>query len=86
MRSNPMDADAAKKAYASAQYSEVMDINRFAEMCIRDNYCLLHVILNLLHVIAYGNKGSTFDISTQVLSCVFYNHIHCCLLYTSEVR
>ena len=26
-----MDADAAKKAYASAQYSEVMDINRFAE-------------------------------------------------------
>ena len=25
MRSNPMDADAAKKAYASAQYSEVMD-------------------------------------------------------------
>ena len=23
MRSNPMDADAAKKAYASAQYSEV---------------------------------------------------------------
>lgn len=31
MRSNPMDADAAKKAYASAQYSEVMDINRFAE-------------------------------------------------------
>ena len=31
MRSNPMDADAAKKAYASAQYAEVMDINRFAE-------------------------------------------------------
>lgn len=31
MRSNPMDSDAAKKAYASAQYSEVMDINRFAE-------------------------------------------------------
>ena len=31
MRSNPMDVDAAKKAYASAQYSEVMDINRFAE-------------------------------------------------------
>ena len=30
MRSNPMDSDAAKKAYASAQYSEVMDINRFA--------------------------------------------------------
>ena len=29
MRSNPMDADAAMKAYASAQYSEVMDINRF---------------------------------------------------------
>ena len=38
--------------------------------------CLLHVILNLLHVIAYGNNGSTFDISTQVLSCVFYNHFH----------
>ena len=31
MRGNPMDADAAKKAYASAQYSEVMDINRFAK-------------------------------------------------------
>ena len=31
MRSNPMDVDAAKKAYASAQYAEVMDINRFAE-------------------------------------------------------
>ena len=31
MRGNPMDADAPKKAYASAQYSEVMDINRFAE-------------------------------------------------------
>ena len=26
MRSNPMDVDAAKKAYASAQYAEVMDI------------------------------------------------------------
>ena len=32
MRSNPMDADAAKKAYASAQYSEVMDINRFLHL------------------------------------------------------
>jgi len=31
MRGNPKDKDAAKKAYASAQYSEVMDINRFAE-------------------------------------------------------
>ena len=31
MRNNPMDADAAKKAYASALYAEVMDINRFAE-------------------------------------------------------
>lgn len=31
MRGNPMDQDAAKKAYASAQYAEVMDINRFAE-------------------------------------------------------
>ena len=31
MRNNPMDADATKKAYASAQYAEVMDINRFAE-------------------------------------------------------
>lgn len=31
MRGNPMDADAPKKAYASAQYAEVMDINRFAE-------------------------------------------------------
>ncbi|WP_419083624.1 DNA-binding domain-containing protein [Phocaeicola sp.] len=30
MRNNPMDADAAKKAYASA-HAEVMDINRFAE-------------------------------------------------------
>src|SRR5699024_11641576 len=29
--------------------------------------CLLHVILNLLYVIAYSNNGSTFDISTQVL-------------------
>lgn len=31
MRGNPSDADAPKKAYASAQYSEVMDINEFAE-------------------------------------------------------
>lgn len=31
MRGNPMDADAPKKAYASAQYSEVTDINQFAE-------------------------------------------------------
>ena len=31
MRNNPMDVDAAKEAYASAQYAEVMDINRFAE-------------------------------------------------------
>ena len=31
MRGNPMDKEAAKKAYASAQYSEVMDINKFAE-------------------------------------------------------
>jgi predicted histone-like DNA-binding protein len=31
MRSNPIDRDAQSKAYASAQYSEVMDINRFAE-------------------------------------------------------
>ena len=31
MRGNPTDKTVAKKAYASAQYSEVMDINRFAE-------------------------------------------------------
>ena len=31
MRGNPTDKGAVKKAYASAQYSEVMDINRFAE-------------------------------------------------------
>lgn len=31
MRGNPMDEDAPKKAYASAQYAEVMDINEFAE-------------------------------------------------------
>ncbi len=31
MRGNPSDAEAPKKAYASAQYSEVMDINEFAE-------------------------------------------------------
>ena len=31
MRDNPTDKTVAKKAYASAQYSEVMDINRFAE-------------------------------------------------------
>jgi len=31
MRGNPTDKTVAQKAYASAQYSEVMDINRFAE-------------------------------------------------------
>ncbi|ADV44557.1 HU family DNA-binding protein [Bacteroides helcogenes] len=31
MRSNPANKTAPKKAYASAQYSEVMDINKFAE-------------------------------------------------------
>ncbi|MDO5420585.1 MAG: DNA-binding protein [Bacteroides sp.] len=31
MRGNPVKKDEAKKAYASTQYSEVMDINRFAE-------------------------------------------------------
>ena len=31
MRANPTDKDAAKKAYACAQYAEVMDINKFAE-------------------------------------------------------
>lgn len=31
MRNNPMNKNADKKAYATAQYSEVMDINRFAE-------------------------------------------------------
>lgn len=31
MRGNPVKKDEPKKAYASAQYSEVMDINRFAE-------------------------------------------------------
>ena len=32
MRGNPTDKTVAKKAYASAQYSEVMDIKRFAEI------------------------------------------------------
>lgn len=31
MRGNPQDEDAPKKAYASSQYSEIMDINQFAE-------------------------------------------------------
>lgn len=31
MRGNPVKKSEPKKAYASAQYSEVMDINRFAE-------------------------------------------------------
>ena len=31
MRNNPVDRDAKSKAYACSQYSEVMDINRFAE-------------------------------------------------------
>lgn len=31
MRGNPMDEEAPKRAYASAQYAEVMDINKFAE-------------------------------------------------------
>lgn len=31
MRGNPVKKEEPKKAYASAQYSEVMDINRFAE-------------------------------------------------------
>lgn len=31
MRGNPMNPDAPKKAYAGAQYSEVTDINKFAE-------------------------------------------------------
>ena len=30
MRGNPTDKTVAKKAYASAQYSEVMDINRLS--------------------------------------------------------
>ncbi len=31
MRNNPINKNADKKAYACAQYSEVMDINRFAD-------------------------------------------------------
>ena len=31
MRSNPIDKGAPKKAYATSQYSEVMNINQFAE-------------------------------------------------------
>lgn len=31
MRSNPLDSKSPQKAYASAQYSEVTDINKFAE-------------------------------------------------------
>ena len=31
MRGNPTDKDAAKKAYANAQYSEIMTLDKFAE-------------------------------------------------------
>ena len=31
MRKNPHDPDAPKKAYANAQYSEVMSLEKFAE-------------------------------------------------------
>ena len=48
MRGNPTDKTVAKKAYASAQYSEVMDINRFAEHiashgCVYKRLSLIHI-------------------------------------------
>ena len=31
LRANPSDQDAPKKAYANAQYSEIMTLDKFAE-------------------------------------------------------
>ena len=40
MRGNPTDKDAAKKAYANAQYSQVMTLDKFCYHIaeINDNY------------------------------------------------
>ena len=60
MRSNPMDADAAKKAYASAQYSEVMDINRFAEH-IASHGCVYKRVYAESGYLLYTFFARTFD-------------------------
>ena len=67
MRSNPMDADAAKKAYASAQYSEVMDINRFAEH-IASHGCVY-------------KRADIVAILTMAVDCIIHiNEAYCALL------
>lgn len=48
-------------------------------------YCFLHIILNLFHVIAHSNDRSIFDISTQILSCMFYNHFYCFSYYPLSI-
>ena len=37
LRANPSDQDAPKKAYANAQYSEIMTLDKFAEHIWQDN-------------------------------------------------
>lgn len=56
MRSNPTDPEAAKKAYALAQASQVLDINDFAE----------HIIT---HGCVYA-KGDLVGILTMTVDCI----------------
>ena len=98
MRSNPMDADAAKKAYASAQYSEVMDINRFAEHiashgCVykrADIVAILTMAVDCMREqllggqkIQLGDLGD-FSISINSIGAESAADYNPCLLYTSD--
>ena len=43
LRANPSDQDAPKKAYANAQYSEIMTLDKFAEhISTHGSNCLLY--------------------------------------------
>ena len=41
MRGNPTDKDAAKKAYANAQYSQVMTLDKFCYPHCQPRMCIL---------------------------------------------
>ena len=50
MRGNPTDKDAAKKAYANAQYSEIMTLDKFAEHISTHGSKYNRADLSLIHI------------------------------------
>ena len=83
LRANPSDQDAPKKAYANAQYSEIMTLDKFAE------HISTHEVKEL--PLETETTVETVVLLSQLkqkpddyINVTIERECNCCLLYTSR--